>query len=646
MKRKNWRDRWVLCVAVAGSLIFVELLCQAAFAQADSQASTPQQPLPQIVQQAQTVSIPLHAFSLANTSPIRDLQPSDLRLTVDGNPQSFQLSHLGPNAGTDQTANQTQDELQTQTEERPNLLIILPAALPIDRNDAINEAIAAFKKAPPSGWNIAILDDSGNQTAYTHQTSMVIAELEKIGAERPTPTDLESWRSTATDAIAAMRDLPGRRIVLSLGDIFHEMVFQDGGLAYNNFEVGDVATAAINAGVVIYASESASDIDPLRKIAPAYTVAGTGPWMLLARGGRLAGWISGSVFDTMQQIRRDGAATYSINLYLQPKQMDGLPHMISVTTQRQQTLVDAPPYYMAPSLAQLTDLAKISAAVRQALRHPPTNPSAPLQIATQLEYFPHPDGKLGTQISSTKLFWSPSTPPPAQLELAQQMEQVSTGFMVGTIVGRLEWSFTGLPWNTAMVVGSGAYTLRVAAADLTGKITAGTAVNFTVAPPDPGEKVRISSLVIGNGCVFSPLTAKSGAQPQAVDYLRAGECILQLDPGHSYTPQDIVWTLVRITPVGKLADRPSKDWKGSFLIVDAKGSRLAEEPIRWLNAKDGSFVATTAFPLDNPKLKLVDGEYAILFRLRGPGIEPNYSEDAPFLIYGAEDAASESHRRH
>jgi hypothetical protein len=217
---------------------------------------------------------------------------------------------------------------------------------------------------------------------------------------------------------------------------------------------------------------------------------------------------------------------------------------------------------------------------------------------------------------------------------------------VGTIVGSLQSPFAQRPWNTAMVVGPGAYSLRVAAADATGKITAGTTANFTVAPPDPEENVRISSLVIGNGCVFSPPTAEPAAQIQAADYLRAGDCILQLDPAHSYSPQDIVWTLVRITPVGKFASRPAKDWKGSFAIVDARGSNLAEEPVRWLRAKDGSFVATTAFPLDNPKLKLVDGDYAVLFRLRGPGIEPNYTEDAPFFVYDAGQDNSPGHRRH
>jgi hypothetical protein len=106
----------------------------------------------------------------------------------------------------------------------------------------------------------------------------------------------------------------------------------------------------------------------------------------------------------------------------------------------------------------------------------------------------------------------------------------------------------------------------------------------------------------------------------------------------------VVWTLVRITPVGKLANRPAKDWKGEFDLVDTKGSRLAKEPLQWLEGEDGSFVGTSAFQLGDPKLKLEDGEYAIVLTLKGPGIEQDYSEDAPFLVFGAASPGSaESH---
>ncbi len=595
-----------------------------------------------LVQEAQIVHVPIHVFSHSDGSAIQDLQPSDLSLIVDGKPRTFELSRpwqLAVDPGEVQpaeaSAGRPADASPPPAEDRPNLLIIVPAASPLDRDDAINEAVIALKAVPPSGWNISILDDSGNQTAFTRQLPLVITELEKIGAERPAPTDLETWRGTASLAIASMRDLPGRRVVMSLGDIFHEVVYQSGALVYDSFEATDVSTAARNVGAVIYAAESAHEIDIVRQVSPRYSTVGSGPWMLLSQTGQLAGWMGGSVSATLQQIRRDGMAAYDLDLNLEPKQMDGLPHLLSVTTRRQNTTVDAPAYYIAPSLAQLQDLSRVSESVRQALQHPSSDASAPLQLTTQMEYFPHPDGKTGTQLISTGLFWTKDSPPPRQLELAQQLEQINTGFMIGTLVGRMEWSFAGPAWNTAMEVSPGTYKLRVAAADVTGKISAGTTATFTVAPTDPDESVRISSLVIGKSCVFSPTSPAAGAPIQAADYLRAGNCDLQLDPSHFYSPQDIVWTLVRVTPVGKLAGRPADDWKGSFLLVDIQGSKLAEEHIHWLTAADGSLVGTTAFPLDNPKLKLVNGAYAVLLKLKGPGIEPDYEEDAPFLIYGA-----------
>ncbi|MDR5727893.1 MAG: hypothetical protein RB191_10750 [Terriglobia bacterium] len=615
--------------------------------EAAAQAGPSSEAASQLVQQAQTLHLPIHVFSHSDGSPIADLQPSDLSLTVDGKPRTFQLSRpwqrtVSPAAApVDRPVGRITDTSPTPTEDRPNLLIIVPLASPLDRNDAINEAVVALKTTPPSGWNISILDDSGNQTAYTRQLPRVITELEKIGAQRPAPTDLATWRSTATLAIASMRDLPGRRVVLSLGDIFHEVMYQGGNPVYDNFEATDVSTAARNVGAVIYAAESSHEINIVRLVYPHYSTVGSGPWMLLSQTGQLAGWLTSPVSDTIQKIRGDGMAAYDMDLNLEPKQMDGLPHLLSVTTQRQNAMVDAPAYYIAPSLAQLQDLSRVSESVRQALQHPPSDASAPLQLATQLEYFPHPDGKTGTQLISTGLFWTKDTPPPPQLEMAQQLEQIDTGFMIGTLVGRMEWSFAGPTWNTAMEVLPGTYKLRVAAAAVTGKITAGLTTSFTVAPPDRDEGVRISSLVIGKACVFSP-RPETGAQPQAIDYLRAGNCTLQLDPSHFFSPQDIVWTLVRITPVRKLTGHPSKEWKGSFLLVNIRGSKLAEVPIRWLSASDGSLVGTTAFSLDNPKLKLVNGAYAVLLKLKGPGIEPDYEEDAPFLLYGANGSAEAS----
>lgn len=638
------RRRWTTSsVALSSCMIVAGLLNLEAAAQAgpSSEAAS------QLVQQAQTLHLPIHVFSHSDGSPIADLQPSDLSLTVDGKPRTFQLSRpwqrtVSPAAApVDRPVGGITDTSPTPTEDRPNLLIIVPLASPLDRNDAINEAVVALKTTPPSGWNISILDDSGNQTAYTRQLPRVITELEKIGAQRPAPTDLATWRSTATLAIASMRDLPGRRVVLSLGDIFHEVMYQGGNPVYDNFEATDVSTAARNVGAVIYAAESSHEINIVRLVYPHYSTVGSGPWMLLSQTGQLAGWLTSPVSDTIQKIRGDGMAAYDMDLNLEPKQMDGLPHLLSVTTQRQNAMVDAPAYYIAPSLAQLQDLSRVSESVRQALQHPPSDASAPLQLATQLEYFPHPDGKTGTQLISTGLFWTKDTPPPPQLEMAQQLEQIDTGFMIGTLVGRMEWSFAGPTWNTAMEVLPGTYKLRVAAAAVTGKITAGLTTSFTVAPPDRDEGVRISSLVIGKACVFSPLP-ETGAQPQAIDYLRAGNCTLQLDPSHFFSPQDIVWTLVRITPVGKLTGHPSKEWKGSFLLVNIRGSKLAEVPIRWLSASDGSLVGTTAFSLDNPKLKLVNGAYAVLLKLKGPGIEPDYEEDAPFLLYGANGSAEAS----
>lgn len=638
----NFRQPWVARFALQfGILVLAAFACGAASAQTSAQPAAPlSAAASQLVQQAQTVSVPIHAFSLSSISPIKDLQPTDLALDIDGKPASFQLSRpwsrtINPKTG--------------QPDDRPNMLIILPAGGPLDRNGIINEAVAALKVAPISGWNISILDDSGNQSSYTRQLPLVISELERVGAESPDSIDLADWRRTAAVAIASMRNLPGRRVVLSLGDLFHEIVNQGYGQVYNAFQVVDVTTAARAAGVILYSAEALKEADSLRRFPPPYSLVGTGPWMLISDNNFLDGWICGPVTDTLQQIRNDGMAAYDLDIHVTPGQMDGRPHTVSVTPNRKQLILNVPTFYTAPSLTELQELSRMPAPLRDALQNPPSNPDAPLQLGTQMEYFPHPDGKTGTQLVSTGLLWTGTTPPPSPVAMAEQFQETTTGVKLATTTSQIDW-YTHEPiWNTDIEVGPGDYRMNVAAADTTGKFTAGESKDFSVAPTDPDETVRISSLVIGRSCLFDPPTMQDQGQPvpsHSIHYLRAGNCTIQLEPSHSYSPEDVLWLLVRITPVGKLANRPAKDWKGEFNLVDAKGSRLAKEPAHWLEGEDGGFVGTAAFQLGDPKLKLEDGEYTVVLTLRGPGIGDNYSEDAPFLVFGAGEADSDESKGH
>jgi hypothetical protein len=593
-------------------------------------ASSPAETQSKLVEQAQTVHIPLLAINHDNTLPVKDLKASDLELDIDGKRRQFELSRPWAN---------TIDPATGKPADRPNMLIIVPYDGPQYRKDGIDDAIRDLSAMPNLGWNISILDDGGDQTPYTRDMTKTIAELRRIEHENPADTDLDSWRLTASLAIANMRDLPGRRVVMTLGDIFHEEVYNGLQLVYENFEAHDVAAAARNAGAVIYAAESFQEIGRLRGLFPYYYTLGFGPWMLLTRDDHFEGWISNLVSDTIHEIQQDGMGAYDLDIHLGLGQMDGQPHSVSVTPSRPKMVLNVPPYYIAPSLRQLQELAKAPPKLRDVLKNPPpASDTAPLELATQLEYFPHPDGRTGTQYMSTGFFWSGKGAPPKSLDAALQLQQTNTGLMVSTVVGRLDWTTSEPIWNAAFVVAPGAYTLSLGAVDPVGTTSTGEATPFTVVPTD-NTNVMISSLVIGKSCVFTPAATGPNAKPAAVDYLRAGNCDLQPDPSHYYSPEDVLWTLVRITPIAKLANRPSKSWKGSFQIVDGKGSKLAEEPVRWLTASDGSFVATTAFQLADPKLKLKNGEYAVVLTLKGPGIDRNYAEDAPFLVYGAEESA-------
>ena len=550
----NIRRTWTARAALRfGVLAFGGFACAASFAQAPAQAAAPSPATSELIQQAQTVSIPIHAFSLTDAAPIKDLQPTDLTLDVDSKPTNFQLSRPWSSTINPKTG---------EADDLPNMLIILPAGGPLDRNDVVNETIAALKTAAIGGWNISILDDSGNQTRYTRQLPLVITEMEKIGAESPQSTSLADWRHTVAVAIATMRDLPGRRVVLSLGDLFHEVIYHNYEQVYNAFEVIDVATAARAAGVIVYSADSSKEVDSLRRFPAPYSLVGTGPWMLLSDNSFLDGWICGSVADTLQTIRNDGMAAYDMDLHVTLKQMDGLPHSVSVTPNRKQMIVNAPTFYVAPSLTQLQELTGASASLRQALKHPTSNPNAPLQLGTQMEYFPHPDGKTGTQVVSTGLFWTGTTPPPSPIELAEQFQQTTTGFKMATTVNRIDWYAREPIWNTAIDVTAGDYRVNVAAVDATGKITAGQAKDFSIAPTDPNETVRISSLVIGRSCLFVPPEEQSEGQPaQSQSSSPSPSPWIICEPATAPSSWNRAIPIRRRTCCGRwFASRPSASW--------------------------------------------------------------------------------------
>jgi len=570
-----------------------------------------------LVQQRQAVHIPLTAVDSQTLLPAKDLTESDFEVQVEGTSQSFQLAPPSAN----------------QPETLTNLLIVLPFGELQPRKPALEQAIDAFKNDTNPNWNISTFDDAGNQTAYTHDLKAVLAQLKQMESAPPPNISPEDWRLNATLAIASMRDLPGRRVVLSLGDIFHAILTDENQEPYEAFVVHDVANAARNSGAVIYSANSAPELALLRGLAPYDTVVGSDPWLLRMQDGSIAGWITDSVKETLRKIQQDAAGAYDLNLHLDMKQMDGQFHTISVRSRSAGIILDTPAYFVAPDIARLRLLETLNPVLRRILTTAsPQAISTPLELSTQLAYFPHPDGKTGTQIATTGYFWNAATPPPAHLTTALQLEQVDTGLIANTTVGHLQWEVRYPVWNDSLDVSTGAYKLRMAAADESGKSYGFIDTPFTVAPA-VNEPVLISSVVLGKSCVFAPEAAAEGAQPGQPDYLRAGNCELSPDPTHYFSPQDVIWTLVRITPLGKLSGRPAKDWKANFAIVDADGGKHAEMNVNWLPATEGSYVATTAFPLSNPKLKLQNGGYAVAFRLRGPGIEYNYEQDAPFTVY-------------
>ncbi len=107
--------------------------------------TTQQKIVPELVQRAQTVHIPLTAVDRQTVTAIRNLTESDFSLDIDGQPRPFQLSKPWEN-----TVNTNTGDAQ----DLPYLLIVLPLGVPLDRKQVLNRAIADLSRQPHLNWNI------------------------------------------------------------------------------------------------------------------------------------------------------------------------------------------------------------------------------------------------------------------------------------------------------------------------------------------------------------------------------------------------------------------------------------------------------------------------------------------------------------
>ncbi|HEX4020281.1 MAG TPA: hypothetical protein VHX63_03975 [Acidobacteriaceae bacterium] len=588
----------------------------------------------QLVRQAQQVHIPVNVFH-ADTSPAGSLTTSDFQLSVDGKPQTFQLARSGENLASNSAPDSTPGNNQAgHAASHLNLLLLLPNSRIGRRKAVLKQAIRYFNGISSlHDWNVSIFDDSGHQSAYTSNIVQLRKDLHAV--EKLDPDNFAdnpvSWRDNAIFSIENMRQLPGRRVAIALGDVFHQAAMDEDSHIFSAFDAVGVADAGRFSGAVVYASENFKKGIPADELAPRNHVAGTGPWILLNRQNRVEGWMTTSFLKAVQMVQQTQSASYDLQITLTPQQMDGRPHRISVRLLDSKLLWSAPPFFVAPDLSQIKILASAPEYLRNALHSPISSSS--LNIVPRLDYFPQASKSEGTQVVSLSFYWNKPTPPPRQLQLLGEVTNTNFGYKQSVFRDTVPWNQSNSVWKLMVTVIPGSYILRVAAADNSGKIVTSEAYPFTV-DPIHGEQVLISSLVVGKTCRFVPPVAPGQQKAAApINVLQAGHCLVEPDPIGDFSPQEVVWTLVRMTPTGRFKSNPTSVWVGSLTIRNANGKFEAEQPVHWMNGGNGSYVASAAFPLASDKLK--DGKYAVVLELRGPGLGDEFEEVSPFIVYGA-----------
>ena len=298
-----------------------------------------------------------------------------------------------------------------------------------------------------------------------------------------------------------------------------------------------------------------------------------------------------------------------------------MPHTVSVTPDRSTSIVNAPTFYMAPSLTQLQELSLASAPLREALKNPPSNPNCAAPAR-------HPDGILS---ASGRQNWNANGQHWIVLD-GHHAASFSNGIggAISTDHHRIQAGHNAKPHGLVCARAHLEHGHRCRPGRLPSERRGGRSnreiyrrasprisVSLRPTPMKLSASVRLSSA--GRACLCHrrrlPVCSK-----RSLSHRRASPSPLTIC-GPATAPSS--WN--RAIPIRRkmwsgrwFALRRSaswpivlhKDWKGDFILVDAKGSRLAKQPVHWLEGEDGSFVGTSAFQLGDPKLKLEDGEYA------------------------------------
>lgn len=514
------------------------------------------------------------------------------------------------------------------------LLVLAPGSAP-GRNRVIKDLLKCLDSPIPASWMLALIDDTGQFTPFSHDPAVLRARLQHLANEvSPPQYQGGPWPTEAIRAIQELAIRIGRHAIVFATD-FEFNVSSDGrDPRLVRYGPSDFISDALRAQAAMYTVEASGPrvtvpfggaADDLAKRSAmsgqdlAETSAMSGQRVADAmvvdmvqafqmRGGFLSGanetggLAAFDIQEALSDVATDAAGYYEITFIPNFQQTDGAWHPISVSVPRRKVRLRGPSYYLAPiSEGQQ----KIQSTMLAALG----NKSAPrLDGSAHAWLFPD-SGGVHTTVMAADFVWPANLnqPPSARkLQIFAQLVNESRGQLVGAWLNEQAWKQNGsqsptVHWQRETPLYPGRYSLRVVALDAaTG--TVGTREFAFAIYPSAVANLHISEIVVADRCLAAD---EVQGRTNLLDPLLLNGCLLAPSASATFSPAQSPTLMVRLYTIDpKLRDTVLKHWKAYLIVGD--GPRI---PVQIDSANIRGLVVTA--PLNLQQLNLKPGSHPI-----------------------------------
>ena len=501
------------------------------------------------------------------------------------------------------------------------LLVLAPASAP-GRNAALKDLLKFLESPIPAGWTLALIDDSGAFTAFTHDASILRARLEYLAMHVSPPQCFGgSWLTEASRAIQELAIRIGRHAIVFANDFESNVSDPDSrDRRLVRYGPSDFISDAIRAQAAMYTVEASGQrVTVPFGGAAEYQYAGSGQEAaetmrldmvrafqtrgdFLSGARETGGLAAADIQEALSDVAADAAGYYQITFIPNLQETDGAWHPISVSVPRRNVRLRGPSYYLAPISESQQ---RIQSTMLAALE----NKSAPrLESSAHVWLFPD-SGGVHTALMAADFVWPPNaadSPYGRKLQIFAQLVNESRGQLVGAWLNGQSWKqdshqTLSVHWQRETPLYPGRYSLRVVALDdETG--TVGTREFAFAIYPSAVANFHLSEIIIADRCLAAD---EVQGRTNLLDPVLLNGCLLAPSASASFSSAQSPTLMVRLYSIdAKLRETVLKQWKAYMIVGD--DPRI---PVSITSANIRGLVVAT--PLDLQELNLKPGLNAI-----------------------------------